>query len=233
MTNEIAILMAAGMGTRMRPLTENMPKPLVKVNGIPMIETVIEALKHRGVAHIFVVTGYLNEQFSYLKNKYQNLDIVLNKDFRNVNNISSIRAVTDKMRGHSCFICEADLYVTDAGILDKTHSKSCYYGIMVRGYSDDWVFEQDNNGRIMRVGKGGDDCYNMCGISYFLEEDAAILADAIDERYKYPGYEELFWDEVVDSILDKLDMEVYPIEQGSIIEIDTVEELKKIDRTYA
>ena len=39
---EYAILMAAGMGTRMRPLTETMPKPLIPVHGKPMIETVID-----------------------------------------------------------------------------------------------------------------------------------------------------------------------------------------------
>ena len=41
---ETAILMAAGLGERMRPLTETTPKPLVKVHGKPMIETVVEGL---------------------------------------------------------------------------------------------------------------------------------------------------------------------------------------------
>ena len=211
MTDEIAILMAAGLGQRMRPLTETMPKPLVPVHGKPMIETVIDALKMRGVLKIYVVTGYRGDQLNYLAGKYDGVTMIENKEYQTINNISSIRAAADVMGDCNCFIC---------------------YGKMVGGHSDDWVFEQDESGRIIRVGKGGDDCYNMCGISYFMKEDAKKIADAVVERYNHPGYEDLFWDEVVDSILDDLDLEVYPIRTGSIIEIDTVEELKEVEARY-
>lgn len=233
MKDEMAILMAAGLGTRMRPLTLDKPKPLIEVGGKPMIETVIDALEKRGVSHIFVVAGYLGDRFDYLNEKYDNITIIINEHYETINNISSIHAVTDYMRGLKVFVCEADLYIPDPDVLCGKIDKSCYFGRMVEGHSDDWVFEQDASGRITRIGKGGDSVYNMCGISYFYEEESEAIADAVDEAWGKPGYEELFWDEVVHSILDKIDITVHPIKDGDIIEIDTVDELKAVEEKIA
>ena len=128
------------------------------------------------------------------------------------------------------FICEADLYVSDSSIFKAELDHSCYYGKMVKGHSDDWVFEQNKDGRITRVGKVGDDCFNMVGIAWFKKDDARILGRLINDRYGTEGYEDLFWDDVVNENLDKLNLTVF---DGQLVEIDTVDELKEIDETYA
>ncbi len=227
-----ALLMASGLGTRLRPLTLTTPKPLLQVQGKPMIETLIEALLAHDVTELYIAVGYLAEQFRYLTTKYSSVHLVLNPDYCTANNISSVYYACQQLPPSDCYICESDLFVADPSIFSDRPQDSCYFGEMVSGHTDDWCFSTAADGCITRVGKGGEDCFNMVGVSYWTSQDLCKLSHLINEAYTNPANHTLFWDDIVNRHLDRLSLFIHPISAKALIEIDTFEELKTINKVY-
>ena len=109
----IAIILAAGYGNRMRPLTDNEHKTLLKINDITIIDNIIDSLIDNAVNNIVVVTGYRSEELkNYLLNNYKdvNFQFINNKDFKTTNNIYSLSLAFKNIKIDSDIILiESDL----------------------------------------------------------------------------------------------------------------------------
>lgn len=225
-----AVIIAAGFGSRLVPITLNTPKPLVRVNGKRIIDSALDALTKAGIEEIYVIRGYLGEQFDQLLYKYPTIKFIENPLYNEANNISSAVKAGELIKG--AYVLEADLLVYNPDIIRKYQYSSNYLGIYVEK-SDDWCL-QVKGGRITKLGIGGKKCYQLVGISYWTEEDGARLCKDIKRVYDMPGGKEKYWDQVaLDVCINDYSVAVRECKFEDIIEIDTFNELKAIDKSYA
>ena len=224
-----AIILAAGFGERLVPITLNTPKPLVRVKGERIIDSILDAVVAAGIEEIYLVRGYLSAQFDQLLYKYPNIKFVENPAYNEANNISSAMCVR-YLLGNS-YVCEGDILLHNPKIIQKYQYQSNYCGIKV-DRTDDWcLFE--NKGRITGVAVGGENCHQMMGISYWTEDDGKRLGDCIKKVYEMPGGKERYWDQVaLQYFVDDFNIAIRECSAEDFIEIDTFNELKAIDSVY-
>ena len=224
-----AIFIAAGFGSRLVPITFNTPKPLVRVHGQRIIDGLIDACLDAGINEIYIVRGYLAEQFDQLLYKYPMIRFLENPVYNESNNISS--AMVARYMLSNAYVFEADLLISNPKIITKYHYTSDFLAIK-KDRTDDWCFIV-KDGVIVEEKVGGLDCWQMVGISYWNEEDGHKLSDDIKMTYEQPGGKERYWEQVPLVFCKKhYKVEVRECRENDIIEIDTFRELKAIDKTY-
>lgn len=224
-----AVFIAAGFGSRMVPITLNIPKPLVRVKGQRIIDSMLDALKEAEIDEIYIVRGYLSEQFDQLVYKYPNIKFIENPLYNEANNISSVVRAGDLVK--NAYILEADLLLYNKKLIKKYQYCSNYLGIPV-AKSDDWVF-QTEGGIVTKLTIGGVNCHQVVGISYWTEEDGQKLAEDVVSVFEAPGGKERYWDQVpLEYCIDRYQISVRDCSFEDIIEIDTYNELKALDDVY-
>ena len=226
-----AIIMAAGTGTRLHPLTRKTPKPLIPVNGTRMIDSIISALHENGIFEIIVVVGYRKEDFSSLEAEVPGLKLVENPWYECCNNISSLYAAREYLGG--CMILDGDQVIRNPEILSPLFSRSGYTAAWTEEDTGEWLLTV-RDGVIQCCSRnGGKKGWQLYSISRWSEEDGARLRRHLEAEFEKKENRKIYWDDVpLFCYPEAYRLGIQPIRQQDVLEIDSLQELVAADPSY-
>lgn len=243
-----AIILAAGMGKRLRDLTKSNTKCMVPVNGVPLIDRLLEQLAHLDLKRVVLVVGYeAPKLIAHIGNRYADrlkIEYVHNPIFDKTNNIYSLALASDKMQEDDTLLIESDLIVDDA--LFQLIMKDPYPNLALVAKYQTWM-----DGTMVRI----DDEHNIIN---FVPKKAFKYADT-DAYYKtvniYKFSQEFsknkyipflkaycaalgnneYYEQVlrVITFLDKSDLKALPIGPEKWYEIDDKQDLDIAEALFA
>lgn len=226
-----AIIMAAGIGSRLRPITLHTPKPLVKVHGVRMIDTVLRGLLEQGITEIYIVVGYRKEQFAELKRDYPQIKLIENPYYAECNNISSLFAAREHLE--DAMILDGDLIIRNPAVLSPAFERSGYNAIWTDGQTEEWLMQAEN-GMVRSCSRtGGSGGWQLFSISRWTQDDGRKLKRLLELEFLEKRNRQIYWDDVpMFCHFQEFQLQVYPMQPEDVIEIDSFAELAALDAAY-
>ena len=223
-----AIIMAAGSGSRLAPLSYTKPKGLLRVRGEVLIERQIRQLQAAGISEIIVVVGYMKEQFFYLEQNFS-VKIVTNPDYYRYNNTSTLMQVLGSLK--NTYICSSDNYFVD-NVFEPYVYQSYYAAVYKDGPTDEYCLSCNARGRITGVRIGGADSWYMMGQAYFSQSFSAQFREVLQKEYERPSTRQELWEDMYRRHLDVLPLYIKKYSSEKILEFDSLDELRAFDNFY-
>jgi CTP:phosphocholine cytidylyltransferase-like protein len=215
-----AIILTAGLGKRLLPFTINTPKPLILVNGLPIIEHQIQCLKEAEIEEIYIVVGHLKEKFGYLQNKYKSIYLIENRQYNQKNNISSLQVAFNYFS--NSYIIEGDLLIKE-NIFSLYHNSSSICCLYEKGKSNEWGLLTNKNGVLKQVNFTAEKQPHLIGISFWIESDAIKIKSYLNKAFNDPNHDNMFWEEAsyVKNI-GEFHIKTKLLNESAVKEIDTL-----------
>lgn len=216
-----AIVLAAGFGMRMVPINTETSKAFLEIGGEPLIERIIKQLHEVGITDIYVIVGFMKEQFEYLIDDF-GVKIIVNPKYSAKNNLHSLKLTADVL-GES-YIIPCDVWC-GSNPFSKTELYSWY---MV---SD--LVDNDSSVRVNRKGEltviseknGGN---QMIGIAYLCGDKTHTVKQRLAELTNDNRYDDAFWEETLYD-KDRMIVNARVVHSDNVIEINTYEQLRELD----
>jgi CTP:phosphocholine cytidylyltransferase-like protein len=224
-----AVILAAGYSSRFVPICFDMPKGLLPINGVSLIERQIHQLHDIGINDITVVTGAYAEQFIFLTEKYD-IRLIFNPDYAIKNNFASIYAARNVLG--NTIISSSDLYFRK-NIFQNSAEYSYYASVFMKDKTEQRSLTLDENDKITGTAYGGKNTWiTFGGQALFLKELSEKLISIIHPVYDDPEYSNKYWVDIMDEHLDELPMHIKRIDIDDIVEFNTLESLWKFDSNF-
>ncbi len=250
-----AVIVAAGMGRRLSPYTDEMPKCMVPVGDRPMLAWQLDAFRAHGVTEFVIVRGYLGDVLEARVGELgDGIQFVDNADFRKNNILQSLFCAREHLDG-AFLVTYSDIIYTpevvqrcvaspgDIALIIDRDFRDVYEGRTDHPLEEAEVSDLTDDGLVRRVGKralpAGDAWGEFIGLAKFSAAGAAWLCDAWDELVReYDGREgqpfqraKAFRNAYLTDMLQHLidaGRPVTPVEiRGHWREIDTVQDLER------
>lgn len=220
-----AIIMAAGTGSRLMPLTADRPKALVEVEGVSLIERQVRFFSEAGVKEITIVTGHRPERFADLVARHPSLSLVHNDKFDVWNNMYTVFLVRDRLA--ESFVAESDVCMHRNYIPSAPPVKSIVFGGRRSDFAKEWIIRAGADGRIDRIDVAGGEGIIQCGLTYWTAADAPVVRARLEDFVERGDFAERYWDDVFMSLFGELDIRLAEIDPSAWTEIDSPTDLEE------
>ncbi|MCK5812264.1 MAG: LicD family protein [Clostridiales bacterium] len=214
-----AIILAAGIGSRINHLSNETPKPLIEIDGMSLIEKQIIYLKEKNINEINIVVGFKKEMFCFLKEKY-NVNLIINEYYDKYNNLYSLFLASEYI--NDSYFIEGDIYLHN-NIFINDLKKDTYFTTFRQNFTKEWVINQED-GQVssidIRKGSGN----VIAGISFWEKNTCDIIKETLHQMVKQKDFKQKLWGEVILANMNQLKIDVIKLGYNEIYEIDTIKD---------
>lgn len=229
-----AVILAAGCATRLRPHSDDRPKTLLPVGGVPILRRTITSLLRCGFDQFVIGTGYLEHMVrDAVASWFPDVDVtfVTNPDFRTTQNGYSLMLCAPHVENDAFILLDGDV-VFDIAVIEALveHGPDCLAVRSVGGIGLEEVkVTADNHDRVLAIGKHVPVRSAMgesVGIELFSAASSRHLFRALDQRVRQQGLINEYYEASFQQIIDE-GATLYGVDMGSLYatEIDTIDDL--------
>lgn len=214
-----AVILAAGFGMRMVPINTQTPKALMKVKGETLVERIIDQLHEVGIEDIYVVVGYMKEQFEFLMDR-EGVELIVNEKYGEKNNLHSLRLAANHLS--NTYVIPGDLWCD----INPFRSSELYSWYMVSDRVDSDSMVRVNRKMELVGQRGGGN--QMVGIAYLTGEESVVVKERLKRYDQDKKYDNAFWEETLLEG-DKFLVQAKVVHGEDVVEINTYEQLRELD----